>query len=408
MSELKPSNTYNSDELEISLTELISTIWQSRWVVVVITAVIVLLASVSVLITAQYKSEGLYQFGGAIPLSLPEAPEAPEAPGISLANYRRFAASFQTPEHFEQYIHSLQLKNTPEINNLRQLFASKTGISKQIEPLYSFTQADSKILFAPKEGNNNILGLRITLQEAKPEVAQQMVALLGRYIIDSIIYDAYADKLLTDLNKITLRLSIINNRIISEEETQHALQRTQTALQTIIRKYPSAAESRIPQQVISVDRESVRYLAPTTQLVAVELKLSEIDEAIHKLKREARQLELKQEFYRKAQDLHSKLNSGEAFLVALPSALHEVFQDKDLDNNEVKEVFNSLSMENQAAENLYLARSRFVAGPTLPQHSTARLGLTVAGSALAGMFLSVIFVLGRQWWKENMGKSADK
>jgi len=393
-----------SEDIEISLTELISIIWQGRWTVAVITSMIVIITFAFVLITKQYESEGWYRFGGPIPLNSLAAP----APGISLADYKRFSASFQTTERFEQYINRLELENTSEISQIQRIFLSRSGISKQIEPVYSFTQADAKTLFSPKDGSNNILGLRIIMKGSKPEVAQKMVEIMGYYTMDSIIYDAYADSILVELDRNNTRTIEINNKIITKEEEQRQLQRMQTVLQNIIRKNPSVAESRLPQQVISVNEESVRYLAPTTQLIAVELKLSELDEVIRTLQREAKQIELKQDFYHKVQHLHNNFSSSESFLASLPLALNEVFQDKDLDDNEIKEIFNTLSLENQRAENLYLKRSRFVAGPTLPLHSTARLGLTVAGSALAGIFLSLIFVLGRHWWKENMRTSVSK
>jgi hypothetical protein len=80
----------------------------------------------------------------------------------------------------------------------------------------------------------------------------------------------------------------------------------------------------------------------------------------------------------------------------------EVFKEKNLKEDPIKEVYNMITTENQSGLNLYLERSRFIAGPTLPGKSTARPAMILAISFLFGLFLSIVLIFGYKWSRKNM------
>ena len=61
-----------------------------------------------------------------------------------------------------------------------------------------------------------------------------------------------------------------------------------------------------------------------------------------------------------------------------------------------------ITIDNQRSINLYLEKSRFIAGPTLPEKRNIRLSAVLLLSLLFGFFMSSAIVLLRKWWRENL------
>ena len=94
-------------------------------------------------------------------------------------------------------------------------------------------------------------------------------------------------------------------------------------------------------------------------------------------------------------------------LRALEASKERAFKTKDLNDELVKEVYNKITVDNQNSINLYLEKSRFIAGPSLPENRTTRLSTALVVSALLGLFLGCLIALGRQWWAANREQLAD-
>jgi hypothetical protein len=156
--------------------------------------------------------------------------------------------------------------------------------------------------------------------------------------------------------------------------------------------------------VISVTEDNAHYLPPVTLLVTTEVQASEANESIRKAKREQRQSTLWLEYYDHAKAMLDGTKSGESFLRGLEPVKESVFKDKNLDDDVIKEVYNSITIDNQNAINLYLEKSRFIAGPTLPTHSSARPLLVLVISLVLGLFLAILLVFARNWWRDNWVK----
>jgi hypothetical protein len=396
----------------ISIADLLATLWHARVLIVGVTLLMVTLGLSGALYSAKYKSEGFFQFGGAIPLpkekSLQDKSKEKEASsGIVLADYKRYAAAFGTSERFAEFVQQNKLETVAGVDNLRKVFASRDGVAKLVEPVYPFTKLDAKELMEqPKDSSNNVIGLRINYEAGTAQNAQQMVGLLGRYVMDSIIYLIYSDALRFKHTEMTAKITKLDNDIIDNKEKLEEYRRKGASLKQIVGRYPESA-NQASRQVISVTEESARYLSPVTHLMTTEVEASEANEAIYKAKREQQQSILLREYYDKAKALLDGTKSGEAILRGLEPVKESVFKGKNLNDELIKEVYNMISIENQNATSLYLEKSRFIAGPSLPEHRSNRLSVVLAVSLLLGLLLSVLMVFGRNWWRENRLKMAD-
>lgn len=372
----------------ISLTDFLKPIWRSHWMIFFVTLSVAACGLAGSLYTAQYKSEGFFQFGSA----------------ISLSNYKRYAASYATGERFADYVRDKKLESTAGIDNLFAVLASRDGTAKLIEPIFPFTKLDAKELMdQPKDSSNNIIGLRINYASRSPENAQQMVGLLGRYVMDSVIYQIYSDELQFKRSEITTIMTRLENVIIANQELLRKYSRKGTDLKQIVNRYPESSR-QVSRQVISVTEDNARYLSPVTLLVTTEVQAAEAKEAIRKARRELQQSALLLEYYDRAKALLDKTKSGETILRGLEQVKENAFKGKNLEDDVIKEVYNTLTIANQEAINQYLEKSRFIAGPTLPTHSTSRPVIVLALSSVLGLFLAVLLVFARNWWRDNWQK----
>lgn len=393
----------------ISLTDLLMPVWRARRAVLIITLLMMAGSVAWALLNAKYKSQGFFQFGGAIPMVKQADKEKNKdreydkepSPGITLSDFKRFGASYATSERFNDYVQDKKLGSSPGVNNLRQMFSSRDGISKIIEPVYPFTKLDAKELMEqPKDSSNNVIGLRINYEDGSPQIAQQMVGLLGRYAMDSIVYLIYTDVLRNKHDEIQTKITKLDSIIIDKKIQLDEFRRRAADLKQIIARNPGAA-GQDTRQVVQITEDSARYLPPVTLLMTTEVQASDANESILKAKYEQNQNRLLLEYYGRVKVLLDSTKSGETVLRGLEPAKEAVFKDKNLQDDVIKVVYNAITIDNQSATNLYLNKSRFIAGPTLPERSTARPTMALAMGLMLGLLLSVLFVFGREWWRKN-------
>lgn len=402
--EVKKIEGDDIDENVLSVADLLKTVWQGRRTLLAITLLTVAAGLAGRMLFSEYKSEGFFQFGGTIPMVKKTADKEKEkepSPGIKLADYKRYAAAFKSNERFMDFLVQHKLEQSPSTNALRRSFASREGVSKWIDPVFPFTKLDAKeLLEDPKDGNNNVIGLRISYDDKDPKVAQSIVGLLGRYTQDTIVYIIYSDILRFKHIEMTAKITALDNEIIENNERLAHFRRSGDDLKKIVTRYPDAA-GQASRQVVAITDETARYLPPVTQLMTTEVLASEAMEKIHKARREQQQNILLREYYDKAKTLVDNTKSGEDILRGLEPVKAEVFKNKNMEDDTVKEVFNQITIDNQTAISLYLEKSRFIAGPSLPENLSLRLSVTILFSLFVGLALSFAVIFGRKSLQEN-------
>lgn len=400
-SQLREKGNNPADE-SINFNDFLTSLWHSRRVILGVTILSAAIGASTVYAFPKYRSEGFFQFGGPIPVTVQKNIKDPEPnPGISLVNYKRYAAAFNTSGRFVEFSEKNKTLDAKDFEKMRRAFSAREGISQMIEPVFPFTKLDAKELAGEvKDGNNNVIGLRISAVNDTPDGAQRMVALMGRYAIDTIIYLIYSDNLRFKQTEITTKITKLDNDIIKEKEGLEKFKRKGSDLKQIVNRYPEPA-SQASRQIVTINDDNARYLSPVTQLMTSEVEISEANEAILQAKTEQSKNTLLLEYYKKAKDLINSTSSGEEVLRGLEPLKIEVFKNKNMDDEVIRQVYNSITIDNQNALNIYLEKSRFIAGPSLPENRANRLSQVVGKAALFGLLLSLIFVIGRNWWREN-------
>ncbi|MES2535048.1 MAG: lipopolysaccharide biosynthesis protein [Pseudomonadota bacterium] len=395
-----------------SIVDFLLAIWYSRWLVVTITGLMIVCGLTWSLVRVSYQSQGLFQFGGVIPTvsemdgetardkdkdkEQGKEKEKESMPGISLADFRRFAGSYATVERFNEFVRDQKLESVPGINDLRREFTSRDGISRIVEPIYTFVKLEATgRLTPPKDGNTNVLGLRFNYTHPSPEIAQKMAQLLGRYTMDSIVYQIYQDEVGFKISELKARVTKLDSTIIKQQLQQDAYRQQVMGLKEIIARNPQAAAPGT-RQVVTITEDTARYLPPMTLLMTAEVLAAESNQDVAKIKRELEQTALLLKFYEKAKSRLDATKSGETYLRNLESVKEDVFKGRNLGDNVVRQAYNMITLDNLNAIDVYLNKSRFIAGPSLPSYPTARPAVAVAVSMILGLLLSITFVVSRK------------
>ena len=399
----------NEDEnTGISFTQLIMVFWRERKMIAAITLAATAIGIGVTLAFPTYTSVGYLQIGSSIPIQLERKKDFEASQGITMSDYKRYSAAFNTSERFNDFVQEYKLDSQTGIDQLRGAFSSRKGISSNIEPIYPFTKLDAKdlVMEQPKNGSNNIIGVLIRYENKDPVIAKNMVELLGRYTLDSIMYIFYADLLRYRLNEIDAKIIRLENDILENNMNLEEYERRSVDLKKIIARHPEANNTGI-QAIVSVTEENSRFLAPRTQLMTTEVQMSEANEKNIRARYNEMQYRILREYYLLAKKTLDSTRSGETMLHAMTTISDTVFKNKNLKDENVQKVYNKISMDNKEAINVFHEQSRFIAGPSLPKNRSTSLSKVTIVSFMAGLILSLILAFGRDLLATNRMKQQD-
>jgi len=154
---------------------------------------------------------------------------------------------------------------------------------------------------------------------------------------------------------------------------------------------------------VSIQEGGDRFLAPVTQLVGIESALAGLRQDLAELERDKEKLTVLAEYFSRCYSELPKIGErGASLFSLLKSAKEEVFKNKDLNQDHLKEVFNNLNINLQTFEFIFYQNSRFISGPTVPDtHVKPRKSIIVIVSCLGSFFLFAILALILHWWEGN-------
>jgi len=376
----------NNDEIEISITDIAKTLYAGRWFILLFTVFCVAVALGVAKLTAQYKSTSFWYFEGLVKLSGEEA-------GISLAEYNRIMDSSKKRRRFEVYLASAEIKDSPEVELLRALFSSQKGITTQIKPFYSSLLNSKLVKDAPA------LGVSLEIAANSKDLAHNALVLLSNYLTDTLAYDFYRDRLLDKQEYYQSKGTEIENTLIALKIKRSQLVRQQTLVEDLIEKYAKFFESSRRAETL-IATEDTLSSSPIGKLLSLQLEIAALDTQYEALLRQQKQTDFYLKFFEQALALYQSAGSSERFFKHLPSLLPKIFTDENKQDEAIKEVYNSLSIEAVNAKTLYQKSSRQMVKPNLPLMPTTQFALVAAASLLVGLMLAAILVLMRTWWRE--------
>jgi len=356
-------NYIHPDELEISLVDIVRSIWAGRKLIACLTSACVTLALGVAFLTSQYKSESHYYFGGSFKYG-----ENPD-----LGSYDRFISAAKTPERFDAWLQAMQLEALPEADALRGIFVSRKGVQGQITAILP------ELFKSKPNGSAPVLGFKIELAAKKPQDAHKALTLLSRYLADMLLYDNYQRRLEDKMNSVMTQHVAIENELFTLRTQRPHLEQQQVLIETLIGKYSEhfAAGQRADMLIRT---EGALGSSPIVQLMNVQLELAKLDQKREELLRQQKQVGLIQAFYQQSQAAWQTQHSAERFAEQLPQILTVIFKNQNLIDEPIKEVFNDLTIETQALQNLWQENQRNLIAPSMTPVSTARFALAGAGA----------------------------
>lgn len=419
MAENKSTEGKKDDEIDWSL--FFSVLWKRRKLILIGTVGATLLSIVvSILLPKVYRSEGFFQLGNPairateIGLFLPEnqidkievnekSSLNQQAVGVPVPLYKSISSQFFNPNHFQFIAIKHNSFADKELLKLKYNFRTAEDIRKWIKPVYAFTKEDARefIQLSP-DRSNSVIGLNLSYETNSPSIASAVVDFFGYYIRDCILYGTLYKYVLDDYSKAVTAMNKNENEIFKIQFDLLQNTNKMEDIRAILSKYPESAkiESR---QLVSVQDGGSRFLSPITQLVGIESTLADLRRDLSELKREREKLIVLVEYFTQCASELKKIDEhGESLFLLLKSVKNSVFSEKDLDNNEVKEVFNNLSIDLQAFDFAFNKNTRFISGPTIPtKHIWPRKSIIIIGSCMASFFFFIIMAFVVHWWDGN-------
>jgi LPS O-antigen subunit length determinant protein (WzzB/FepE family) len=401
---------------EIMFNSIFAVLWKKKIMISIVTFVATFLAFViAFLFPKSYRSEGIIQLGNPsyrfldislAPIKMYENKKQDirqRTIGIALSNYKSISSQFLDTSRL--YSKAMLEKSFMEedLDNIRKEIKSAFDLEKFIKPVYAFAKDDARdISQLPQDESNSVLSLKIFFEGHTPEKAMAYVKFLGEYIRDCLLYvtlynyvvDGYSNAI-TGTNKIENDISAIRFQLSQNTNKKKDIE-------AILSHYPEAAkiESR---QLVSLQDGGSRFLSPITQLVGIESNIADLHRDLAGLEREADKVSIRTQYF---SHIHERLdtigNSGDALYSLLKLRINEIFDDKDINRDEIKEVLNSLNISLHEFELIFYKNTRFISGPTFPaDYSKPRISIIVIGTFFTSLFLLMVVSIIMHWWEFN-------
>lgn len=369
---------------EIDLRQLVHVLWQYRRSVILIAALGVTLGGTTSWLSTRYRTEGLFL-----------------TPKLDLPSYKPLEASFASRPTLEAFLRQSGQAESRAASLLRDMVEVPGALSRAVQPVFAFTDRDAK-QFGVKVDEAGIVGLRLILEE-KGKFSDAPVRLLGEYMRDTRIKVELEDQLLESCRESGLRERELRNEQLQSDFALHQQQDRAETLRAIAAR-TSPRDVGEGRQLVSLENGGERFLSPLTQLVAVEVAISEIQLADERRERDLVTAGLRREFYcRAGRALERDAVMGKTFLEALPALQREVFEEQDVTRDIVEHTANTLSIQQAMWHNHYVEKMRFVTPPEDAQTRIRRPGMMVGvllGGALGALAGAVLAFL-RAWWRVN-------
>lgn len=387
----------NKDEIDFSAVFAI--LWKRKMLIVFGTLAVTLLATaLSFLIPKTFRSEGFYQLGNRETKLIVKGAES--FIGIPIPLYKKSATQFFDSNRIQLLVRHEKFFTEKEQNSICKEFGSAEKIGRWIHPVYAYSREDVR-QFAQvgKDNINSVIGLNLSYEAESPQIAQKYVRFFGNYIRDCLLYITLYDYIENMNLTARSKLNQIENNIIEIRFDLLQKSKKMADIKSILTRYPESARIE-NRQLVSVQEGGSRYLAPITQLVGIESTLADLRRALSQLERDKEMHILRSEYFSRCQEGLKNANEiGTVLLAMVKSVKADVFRDKDLSMDTVKEVFNSLSIDLQTFDLVFFSLTRFISGPTMPnRHIKPRKILIVIITFFLAAFFFVCLAFSLSWW----------
>ena len=408
-------------EDEISFSSIFAVLWKRKKLIILGTIGATLLSlGISFLIPRAYRSEGFFQLGNqtkmiaenekstikkptptTAPATVPTKKIAPI--GVPVPLYKSSSPQFFNPNRFQLIASQYKAFGDEDQKKIKDDFKTTEDISKWIKPVYAFAKEDAReFAHLPQDESNAVLGLNLAYEADSPENAFTYVSFFGDYIRDCLLYVTLYNYIMDGYSSTVAGMNKIENEIIEIQFELLQNANKMKDIRDILSNYPESARIE-NRQLVSVQDGGSRFLAPVTQLVGIESTLADLRRDLAELQRAREKQTVRTEYFSRAfNELVANVKQGESLFQLLKKIKDEVFTGKDFSKDEVKEVFNNLSIDLQTFDFTFFQNSRFISGPTIPTAPIKpRKILIVVSTCIASLFLIIVSVFISHWWQNN-------
>ena len=386
----------------IDLAAVAWALWNERKVVMASALALGLLGAGLSINLPKYKSDGLYQLhvpsargadtGGALAIGMP-----------SFSEYKLIAALLSEPDRMREYMAAKGLSLEDDLSDLPRALAAPESQRKLFAPVYTYTKADSKEFAdspSAKETAGQLLGVQIGSESKSAEASQKRVKFLAQYLRDAVFHQTLVEYIRVRNNELQRSALLFENSVISGKYNLKLATEKMRELRGIGQRNPEAGRGDA-RSVVSLSDSTVRFLPLPTQIVATEVGIYDATSGMERARREREQTEYTIAYYAALQPAAAMAKTAEDIIKAMPDAKAAADKDRDLTDEKMKLVANSTQLEILLLQDAFYNRSRFIAGPNLPERGLKTLVLSAMAGLVLGALLAIGYVLARNWWRQN-------
>lgn len=321
---------------------------------------------------------------------------------VSIPDYKKYLSQFTNPRLFLQFIDVKKKSGQKELKGLGVHVRTPEEMAQWIEPEYAYSKSDTKELGQiSRDAENFVVGIRITGEGPSSEKAQTVVAIMGEFVKDSIIYSKLNDYTTSELNRARMEFTKYDSFIIKDEFKLKQLTEKRSNIQEILKKYPQSQELMKYREVIDIGETGHRFLSPVIQLVGIESYMADVKSNLSKCKRNKELARLKLDFFLKVKEMMKTENFSGPLLDKSLELIKTVPAAPGLIPDIAREAENDLLVD---FNNFLGFRDgmQFNSGPTLPGRPISpQKALITAIAFILGFFLFISLAFLVEWWSKN-------
>jgi hypothetical protein len=408
-----PSSPYETPQLEAEHSSLavykpvLRLLWKARRLVLMIAAITGVAAAVALWMLGRFESEGLYQLiAPSINAPSVRTAEASTSLSVGMPTFSEFkvvSALLAEPERMRAYLSEKGLSEDAELSDLPRALRDPVKQRQWLAPVYAFTKADSKEFVdnpTAKEYAGQVVGVRVAATARSADVAQRRNKVLAEYIRDVVFLQTLTDYIRTRSSESKRAALTYENSVISNRNQLKVATDRLRELKTVALRNPDAARGD-SRSVLSLTDSTTRFLPLPTQVMAADVNAVELNLAFESARRLWAQTEYTSTYFEALQKSMVETKTADALIKRMSDAKAAADKGRDLNDEKIKQVSNATLLEIQTLEDAFNNRSRFIAGPTLPERSLKMPAITLLLGFLAGLVGASCWIIIRQWFLTN-------
>lgn len=322
---------------------------------------------------------------------------------LTIQDFKKYSSRFEDCKRLLNFIKRDKNVKKNEFEYLQNNIRNPKQLSKLIEEVYALSKEDIKDVGKTLMNEKNyVVGVKLRMEANQGKTAFKFLNLFGEFVKFSTFHEKLFDYITSNLNEFKMIEGKYENYILRNKFVLKQLFKKRDKLKLLYRKYP--AISKVDDQLIfNLEFNAQRYLSLRTQIIGVESRIVDMEKLLECLEVESKKIDLYYKFFSELKKIvDKKFISGFVLLSEIETLMNDYFKSKDLNDDKVKSVYNSLTTDISKFTILFSQAMRFISGPTLPEQPTRpkKSVITIIGFFISLLiFISLAFIL--EFWEKN-------